>query len=187
MSVVLIHACVRQLAAHPSIAKMPRQRLLSELGHLPASARSGIKIAQFGPDFDIELYHQSVSTLLEPPAQLGAGASNTSASDSVGVQSTPAAPKLGFQISMTSNTAKMVFDAAEYQPPPALAHVIDGRYRGGRGQAEMVQVRLLYAILLITLTSVFGVSCSPFSFGPCVYTDIFTGTVSSWLASSCAR
>ena len=131
---------------------------MGELGHLPASARSGIKIAQFGPDFDIDIYHQRLSTLLDAPETpaLPATAPVSVDPDDVAPVSVaggghslsqgsrdgrPAAPKLGFQISMTSNTTKTVFDAAAYSPPAALQQVLRGSYRGGRQNSNaMVQI-----------------------------------------------
>lgn len=144
-------------------SQMPRSRLLGELGHLPASARSGIKIAQFGPDFDIDLYHQSIASLLDDrsavdqrlaiaPADKLKGTGHDPSTQTYETtalvdggdkarQPPAAAPKLGFQISQTSNTTKTVFDAAGYEPPPPLDQVIRGDYRGGRGQGQgMIQI-----------------------------------------------
>jgi hypothetical protein len=199
-------------APHPSMARMPRSRLVGELGHLPMSARTGIKIAQFGPDFDIDLYHQPLASLLrddddnddddddddddhhhhhhdhhgdndgrsghdDDHDNTGGGGGDASAaltlnldaateanaddarplvavqadgsavaessshvfSAAAAAAAPTTAPKLGFQVSETSNTTALVFAAAGYEPPPVLQHVIGGSYRGGRGEMKMIQ------------------------------------------------
>lgn len=115
---------------------------MGEFGHLPTSARSGIKIAQFGPDFDIDIYHQTLRSVLDKSFANDHDLQMQETQNFEDTSSLVQPPKLGFQISMTSNTTQTVFEASGYYPPSIMQHVVLGKYRGGRkkGQNEMVQV-----------------------------------------------